>query len=55
MTKKRDDGDDCLACRGSGERPCSTCGGSGIMETREGPYVTCPVCSGSGKVPCPYC
>ena len=59
--------DNCDTCKGSGAKPgtqvktCSTCGGSGNVQMRQGFFSvqqTCPTCRGSGKVipePCTAC
>jgi molecular chaperone DnaJ len=46
---------------GGGSRPCSTCGGRGVVARQAGIFVqqsTCPECRGSGETisdPCPDC
>ncbi len=59
--------DDCDTCHGTGAKPgtssktCSTCGGSGVVQMRQGFFSvqqTCPHCHGSGKIipePCTSC
>ncbi|WP_342617993.1 molecular chaperone DnaJ [Rhodoferax sp. GW822-FHT02A01] len=59
--------DNCDTCKGSGAKPgtqvktCSTCGGSGNVQMRQGFFSvqqTCPTCRGNGKVipePCTAC
>jgi molecular chaperone DnaJ len=59
--------DDCGTCHGSGAKPgtsvktCTTCGGSGSVQMRQGFFSvqqTCPHCRGSGKIipePCTTC
>jgi molecular chaperone DnaJ len=59
--------DNCDTCKGSGAKPgtqvktCSTCGGSGNVQMRQGFFSvqqTCPTCRGTGKVipePCTAC
>lgn len=51
---------DCPYCRGTGMKPCDTCGGTGTFVPR--PVVrTCPKCHGKGKIgragimPCDRC
>ena len=59
--------DDCDTCHGTGAKPgtssktCTTCGGSGVVQMRQGFFSvqqTCPHCHGSGKIipePCTSC
>ena len=59
--------DSCDICSGSGARPgtqvkgCSTCGGQGVVQMRQGFFSvqqTCPQCRGSGRIvpePCTSC
>ncbi|HEY0200100.1 MAG TPA: molecular chaperone DnaJ [Burkholderiaceae bacterium] len=59
--------DNCETCHGSGAKPgtsaktCTTCGGSGSVQMRQGFFSvqqTCPHCRGTGKIipdPCPTC
>lgn len=59
--------DNCDTCHGSGAKPgtspktCSTCGGQGSVQMRQGFFSvqqTCPHCRGTGKIipePCPSC
>jgi molecular chaperone DnaJ len=59
--------DNCGTCNGSGAKPgtsaktCTTCGGSGQVQMRQGFFSvqqTCPHCRGSGKIipdPCGTC
>lgn len=58
---------DCKTCAasgsksGGGSRPCSTCGGRGVIARQAGIFVqqtTCPECRGNGETvsdPCPAC
>lgn len=59
--------DECDTCHGTGAKPgtsaktCSTCGGQGVVQMRQGFFSvqqTCPHCHGSGKIipePCTSC
>lgn len=59
--------DNCDTCHGSGAKPgtspktCTTCGGQGSVQMRQGFFSvqqTCPHCRGTGKIipePCPSC
>ena len=59
--------DNCDTCHGTGAKPgtspktCSTCGGQGVVQMRQGFFSvqqTCPHCRGSGKIipePCTAC
>jgi molecular chaperone DnaJ len=59
--------DDCDTCHGTGAKPgtsaktCSTCGGQGVVQMRQGFFSvqqTCHMCHGSGKIipdPCTSC
>lgn len=59
--------DDCDTCHGTGAKPgtsaktCTTCGGSGAVQMRQGFFSvqqTCPTCKGTGRIipePCTVC
>ena len=50
----------CFTCRGSGEIPCTRCGGKGgaygtESDEPDGRWAECGLCGGTGRIDCPDC